>query len=723
MTSLLVACGSSSNDTSEPQPKVPDSRVNNVTFYDQDLRFGYINGQIQWQVAQEENVAGYRVYLKQGDDSLTAIANISDVAQTQIELNSASECNDCSAIEIYSYNATGQALTGASVAIQDRGLPTGLASDLAFVDQSPNPNLLSGSLTFDNPQDIRGISYFSIYRINANGEKLSAALNAIDFTESGNYTISVKDSEYTQGDGFAVYSGNIDGESEHAQTIFPFNLKEVASVNYRKVESSDWTQLSKNGDTIELPFPVFVFNTMHTSIAMCSSNGIIFFESNSIDCYNSSIEDFIEGYSDSLDPGVTYLSPTGYNMFWDFDHKFEYAVIGESPHREFVINVQPRADMENITDGSAYAFYQVIFIENGAIEIHSENMDLNNQDYAAHQQRLENADRSQALFYEGDERGSRWKFEYALQEDGIQFNSNAYLGLPDARIEYLEYLASGKICWTRPNDESSINGYLLKFLDNNKDEIATWDTILPVNDSEIAIGASDIPEDTYYLRVVSFNTSGESTEFYDYVFAPQVPNDTVTQLAFTDIHGSENKIYGDLSWLLPEDESQIQGYHIYRGTSITNYEAQPLTSVSKGTTGITLQFDHDSINDHLIVVAYNLKGDAQTAAAIEFSDKVAQPVENLQFTDTDPDQNEYAGVITWDAPTDNNDTTTYHVRVSNATGYWMRELGSVEAGQPMQFSIDENTAIDYAYIMIYSTVGSAYGHAFVSIPVVDLTQP
>ncbi|MDR2389313.1 MAG: hypothetical protein LBD89_05980 [Tannerellaceae bacterium] len=96
------------------------------------------------------------------------------------------------------------------------------------------------------------------------------------------------------------------------------------------------------------------------------------------------------------------------------------------------------------------------------------------------------------------------------------------------------------------------------------------------------------------------------------------PANAVANLTFTDADTDAQKIGGTLSWQLPSQENNIDGYVIYLSESNTS-KGVKLGEVTKGTTSFTVPTG-TQFNNYLLVVARNTSGESTNIASVAVTD-------------------------------------------------------------------------------------------------------
>jgi DNA-binding beta-propeller fold protein YncE len=99
------------------------------------------------------------------------------------------------------------------------------------------------------------------------------------------------------------------------------------------------------------------------------------------------------------------------------------------------------------------------------------------------------------------------------------------------------------------------------------------------------------------------------------------PAHAVGSLTFTDTDLDVQKIGGTLSWQLPAQETHIDGYVIYLGSSSTA-KGDRLGEVSKGVSSFTVP-QGTALNAYLLVAAYNAAGESTNITSIQVTDRTS----------------------------------------------------------------------------------------------------
>jgi YVTN family beta-propeller protein len=101
------------------------------------------------------------------------------------------------------------------------------------------------------------------------------------------------------------------------------------------------------------------------------------------------------------------------------------------------------------------------------------------------------------------------------------------------------------------------------------------------------------------------------------------PAHAVGNLAFDDMDINELKIRGTLSWQLPAQENNIDGYVIYLGESNVSKDTK-LGEVGKGVTSFDVPAG-TPFNKYLLVIARNTAGESTNIASVAVEDLFALP--------------------------------------------------------------------------------------------------
>jgi len=329
-------------------------------------------------------------------------------------------------------------------------------------------------------------------------------------------------------------------------------------------------------------------------------------------------------------------------------------------------------------------------------------------------QRLVSQDGSQAISFSGDERGNRMTFDYSLESDAVQFSTNAQEPAPKAILQGFEYLGSGKVRWQGAEDESNVAGYRISFLNGEKQLIGYWRSFLPAGESERAMPLTDIPAETEYFQIAALNAGGVSEAVYEYSFQPEVPQQAIEGVQYLDWDTFE-WVKGALVWQLPADESNISGYRIFESRDGVQRAGEAIAQVPVGTDEFRYNLT-DSAISHLILVAYNESGESEQQFAAEIINRRVGAVRNAEFIDTDPDANEYGGVIRWQPPLEGeDDMDRYRVLITGLAAF------EVSVDESLEVVLPPNTAISAGTIYIYGYLGNRNGTG-VTINVVDLVE-
>ena len=104
------------------------------------------------------------------------------------------------------------------------------------------------------------------------------------------------------------------------------------------------------------------------------------------------------------------------------------------------------------------------------------------------------------------------------------------------------------------------------------------------------------------------------------------PANAVSNLAFTDTDAGTQKIGGTLSWQLPAQETNIDGYVVYLSDSNTEKGTKLLGEVPKGTTSFNVPAG-TQYGNYLLVVARNTTGESTNIASVAVIDFTGTPAE------------------------------------------------------------------------------------------------
>ena len=727
LTAVVTGCGgsdSSGSGNSDPVVTIPAALAENLSMVDTHPDPLKVSGLLEFDNPESSDLITYfAVYLlnEHGYKTGSAIGVVAyapagsyrvEIADISIETGQQ--------LGVFAGNEKGESAMPAAMVISDRSRPgaESTAEKGAFYDVEFAAGSMAGMLMFKEADVSRNVGEYHVYIASGEGEKPENPWVIVD-SGMGDYQVELTQStDLIPGTEFWIYAANEMGEQLEPLRVAVEDLVGSTAITFDKVhfeQADGWTNFHPSGG-VELPFLFSLFGNSYSSLSVCPESGVFYFGAG-IDCDSDEIWEFQEGYTDSLPIERSYLTTTGFNMEGAFlGHRYDYKIIGEAPNREFVINVQDTVltlEDARTQEDKSFGFYQIRLKENQQIEMHAEWISAK---AAGHKpkQRLVSQDGAQTLSFSGDERGDRMTFEYTLESDAVRFSTNPQEPAPGAVLQAFEYLGSGKARWQGAEDESNVAGYQVSFLNGEKQLIGHWRSFLPVGESERAMSLADIPAETEYFQIAARNAGGVSEAVYEYSFQPEVPQHAIEGVQYLDWDTFE-RVKGSLVWQVPADESNISGYRIFESRDGVQRAGAAIAQVPTGTEEIRYELTDNTIS-HLILVAYNESGESEQQFAAEVINRRVGAVRNAEFIDTDPDANEYGGVIRWQAPLEGeDDMDRYRVLITGLDAF------EVPVDGPLEVVLPENTTISSGAIYIYGYLGNRNGTG-VTINVVDLVE-
>ncbi|CAK9114761.1 unnamed protein product [Durusdinium trenchii] len=236
------------------------------------------------------------------------------------------------------------------------------------------------------------------------------------------------------------------------------------------------------------------------------------------------------------------------------------------------------------------------------------------------------------------------------------------------------YDLGGELSWLAPNDTERVDAYL----------------------AYLASGASGLgrsqlgealPPEVLKLHVPANTPRGNFTHFTVFTRSVLVEQTTPAFLAiqdeasrannvsFVDDDLDEGEIGGNLTWLAPEDFSEVVDYVIYIAEDRFGANRSLLGNVSFDTFSFlvpenTPLLDHS----HLLIYARSTLEEQSTPASVVIIETVAS-VSNITFVDLDLDAGELGGRITFKAPASER-VVSYVTYLATWRFWWREEDGS-----------------------------------------------
>ena len=182
------------------------------------------------------------------------------------------------------------------------------------------------------------------------------------------------------------------------------------------------------------------------------------------------------------------------------------------------------------------------------------------------------------------------------------------------------------------------------------------------------------------------------------------PSGYPTSLAFSDTDGGVGIIAGQITVGRATDETGISEYKIYFGTSSSSRvpSAQAIASISTSVDPLVATLPATTVPtgaSYLLAFSSSSSGENPQMAFLEISDlqRPTSPPSNVIFTDIDPVENSYAGLVSFSRAQDEAAITDYRC-------YW----GSSSSAPDFRFAVLGSVAVsDVSAIQINSTEAPA----------------
>ncbi|CAK9114838.1 unnamed protein product [Durusdinium trenchii] len=279
------------------------------------------------------------------------------------------------------------------------------------------------------------------------------------------------------------------------------------------------------------------------------------------------------------------------------------------------------------------------------------------------------------------------------------------------------YDLGGELSWLAPNDTERVDAYLA-YLASGASGLgrSQLGEALPPEAREEAQKLPFIALLPLVLKLhVPANTPrGNFTHFTVFTRSVLVEQTTPAFLAiqdeasrannvsFVDDDLDEGEIGGNLTWLAPEDFSEVVDYVIYIAEDRFGANRSLLGNVSFDTFSFlvpenTPLLDHS----HLLIYARSTLEEQSTPASVVIIETVAS-VSNITFVDLDLDAGELGGRITFKAPASErvvSYVTYLALSLQTASGRWEIE----EMSHRVTIDIPADTALlNFSYILVYT---------------------